>query len=155
YGPELERRLDAWRVRYLLVTKPRAQLGLYEQLRIALGSEHPGWPATSTVRLVADAGTAKLFERVAGAHVRGHAGANEPVSLEAFVRGTPSTIRFSASARAGSDGTFALVFPYASKSGWPAHVAGIYLRCPGGVRAIEISDAAVERGDEVVADCTR
>ncbi|MCU1281181.1 MAG: putative oligosaccharyl transferase, partial [bacterium] len=73
YGPALERRLDDWRVRYILVTKPRPQLGLYEQLRIALGSEHPGWPATATVRLLADAGTARLFERVAGARVHGHA----------------------------------------------------------------------------------
>ena len=155
YGPELERRLDAWRVKYILVTKPRPQLGLYEQLRIALGSEHPGWPPTATVRLVADAGTAKLFERVRGASVRGHAGAGEKVSVDAFVRTALATIRYSASVTAGRDGTFRLIFPYANGGDWPTKVAGIQLRCAERTRTIEVSDRAVESGDEVVADCNR
>jgi hypothetical protein len=148
YGPELERRLDDWRVKYILVTKPRPQLGLYEQLRIALGSEQPGWPAIATVRLAADAGVAKLFEHVEGARLRGHAAAGERVFVEALVRTTNSTTGFRVSATAGSDGIFTLVFPYASVN------ARIELRCAAGTRVLEISDAAVEGGGEVAADCS-
>lgn len=153
YGPELERRLDGWRVKYVVVTKPRAQLGLYEQLRIALGSAQPGWPSTSTLRLVADAGTARLFERVAGARVRGHARPNEDVTVAALVRAAPQAVGFRATVKAGSDGSFTVVFPYASASAWPTTVAAIELRCAGASRALTISDAAVEHGDEVAADC--
>ena len=153
YGPELERRFDDWRIKYVVVTKPRGQLGLYEQLRIALGSAQPGWPATSTLRLVADAGTARLFERVRGARIRGRARPNEEVTVAALVRAQSQPIGFRAVATAGSDGSFALVFPYASASAWPTKVAAIELRCAGGKRALTISDDAVEKGADIVADC--
>lgn len=144
YDAALERRLDAWRVKYVLVTNPRPSLGLYEQLRIAAGSEHPGWPATATLRLVADAGTARLFERVRGARLHGRAPAGATVTVDAPVRTATATLRFRASATAGGDGTFALVFPYAGT---------VELGCPGGRRALAIPDAAVTHGDDVIADC--
>jgi hypothetical protein len=147
YGPDLERRLEAWHVKYILVTKPRPQLGLYEQLRIALGSEQPGWPAITTARLAADAGVAKLFERVKGARLHGHAAAGERVFVAALVRTTLSATGFRVGATAAADGTFTLVFPYASVN------ARIELRCAAGTRVLDISDAAVEHGDDVVADC--
>ncbi|HEX6837959.1 MAG TPA: hypothetical protein VF334_15380, partial [Polyangia bacterium] len=137
----------------VVVTRPRAQLGLYEQLRIALGSAQPGWPSTSTLRLVADAGTARLFERVPGARVRGHARPNDDVTVAALVRTLPQPTGFRTTVKAGSDGAFTVVFPYASASAWPTAVAAIELRCPSGTRALTIADAAVEHGDDVVADC--
>ena len=153
YSAALERRFDDWRVKYVVVTKPRAQLGLYEQLRIALGSAQPGWPATSTLRLVADVGVARLFERVPGARVRGHARAGEAVEVDALVRATPQPLGFRATATAGSDGSFTVVFPYASRTAWPATVAAVQLRCGATTRALDISDDAVEHGVVVAADC--
>ena len=153
YDAALEARLDAWRVKYVLVTNPRPAFGLYEQLRVALGAEHPGWPATSTLRLVADAGTAKLFERVRGARLHGRAPAGARVFVDALVRAEPQVIRYRQSAVAAADGTYALVFPYASDAPWPTSLRSIELRCPSGPRALAIADAAVEHGDDVVADC--
>jgi len=144
YDAALERRFDAWRIRYVLVTNPRPSLGLYEQLRIAAGSEHPGWPATSTLRLVADAGTARLFERVRGARLHGTAPAGATITVDAPVRTATTTLRFRASAKAGSDGRFALVYPYAG---------GVELGCPSGRRLLTIPESAVTHGDDVAADC--
>jgi hypothetical protein len=151
YSTALEARLDAWRVRYVLTTSPRPSLGLYEQLRIALGSQHPGWPATATLRLVAEAGGARLFERVRGARIRGRARPRETVTVEAYVRAGDGIV-FRSSQVTGEDGSFALVVPYASKSDWPTGVATLRLRCPRGWSEIEIADAAVESGGEIVAD---
>ncbi len=153
YDATLEQRLDAWRVKYVLVTNPRPALGLYEQLRVALGAEHPGWPATATLRLVAAAGTAKLFERVRGARLLGRAPAGARVFVDAYVRAEPQILRYRASTVAGADGTVALVYPYASEAPWPTSLRALELRCPSGARPLAIPDAAVEHGDDIVADC--
>ena len=107
YDAALERRFEAWRIKYVLVTNPRPSLGSTSSSASAAGSEHPGWPATATLRLVADAGTAKLFERVRGARIGGHAPAGATITVDAPVPTATTTLRYRASATAGSDGRFA------------------------------------------------
>src|SRR6185312_15347705 len=95
-------------------------------------------------RLAGDAGTARLFERVRGARLHGTAPAGATITVDAPVRTATTTLRFRASAKAGSDGRFALVYPYAG---------GVELGCPSGRRLLTIPESAVTHGDDVAADC--
>jgi dolichyl-diphosphooligosaccharide--protein glycosyltransferase len=109
----------------------------------------------------------KLFERVAGAHVRGKAAPGATVTIGARVAvqaenvtPTRGAFDYSITGTAGPDGTFDIVFPYsnaafvAPKDGGTslsAHVVGsIVVSSPGsGQAVVTVPDAAVLRGAPV------
>ena len=132
--------------------RPRDQaapaLGLYEQLRVALGTEQPGWPAAATLRLPPTPASPSSSSTSRRAHsrarrrrrarVRRGAGAHHGRRRPAIASAPPPA------ATAASRSSF----PYASVN------AQLELRCAAGTRVLEISDAAVEQGGEVTADCS-
>ena len=156
YGAALEKRMNNWRVRYVLVTIPRPSLGFYEQLRVIDGAAQGDWPAAATLRHVAESGTAKLFERVAGAKVQGITAPGTRVELEAFAKASSGRpLRFVTRAFADPEGHFALVFPYASEGdGWPTHVLRLQLSCGDRPpRSLTIPELAVTSGAIVPVSC--
>jgi hypothetical protein len=156
YGAALEKRMDDWRVGYVLVTIPRPSLGFYEQLRVIDGAAQGDWPAAATLRHVAEAGTAKLFERVAGAKVQGSAAPGTRVDLEALAK-APSgrPLRFVTRSTADPEGHFALVFPYSNEGGgWPTHVLRLQLSCGAQEpKPLTITEHAVTSGSIVQVSC--
>lgn len=92
----------------------------------------------------------KLYEHVAGARLAGRAAPGAPVEVRLPVE-TPAGRRFvfSARARAGDDGRFALRLPYATGSAGAVRTGALEVRAGGRVGTARVTDADVREGRRV------